>query len=159
MGDSKRFRKFAELISYHFPNREQRIADVASGNGSLQQELRQRSFINIISWDKRRRNAKGRPGYRYKLFNWRCDEKYDLVIGMHPDEATDHIIMYAVRNNIPFVVCPCCIKPSAYIYNDKSNFELWVEHLKRLARGFIITEHYLRIDGKNLVLIGKPRRK
>lgn len=159
MGDSHRFSKFVDLIAYQFPNRDIRIADVASGNGGLQQELRQRKYTNIISWDKRKRNAKNRGIYKYGYFTKDCKEKYDLVIGMHPDEATDHIIMFCVKNKVPFVICPCCVKPSAIQYNGSSDFDSWVKHLEHLASDFSISHHYLKITGKNLVLIGRPKEK
>ncbi|MFA5049163.1 MAG: hypothetical protein WC516_09125 [Patescibacteria group bacterium] len=159
MGDTNRFRKFADLIAYHFPNKEFRIADVASGKGNLQHELRQRKYVNVISWDKIKRNIKGRNIYKYGYFSHTCKEKYDLVIGLHPDEATDHIILYCVKNNVPFVVCPCCVKPLAIQYKGNLQFESWIKHLEHLADGFFISYHYLRIKGKNLVLSGKPKER
>jgi len=32
-----------------------------------------------------------------------------LLVGMHPDEATDAIVDFAVAHNKPFVVLPCCV--------------------------------------------------
>ena len=32
-----------------------------------------------------------------------------IVIGMHPDQAAEHIIEFCLRNNKPFAVVPCCI--------------------------------------------------
>ena len=32
-----------------------------------------------------------------------------LLVGMHPDQAAEHIVEFSLRNNIPFCVIPCCV--------------------------------------------------
>ena len=32
-----------------------------------------------------------------------------LVVGLHPDEATDAIVLSAVAARVPFAVVPCCV--------------------------------------------------
>jgi hypothetical protein len=31
------------------------------------------------------------------------------VIGLHPDQATEHIVRFAVSNDVPCAVIPCCV--------------------------------------------------
>jgi hypothetical protein len=162
MGDPKRFDLFASAVEVRHPDRSTRIADVASGKGGLHAALWTRGYKNVTSWDKRKRNAKMRPGFRYGLFDHRnATRDYDLVIGMHPDEATDQIVMYAVKHRKPFLVCPCCIKPTASVFNG-SGYDEWVQHLLGLttdAGGWNIELIDLPMRGRNLVIAGKPSRK
>ena len=32
-----------------------------------------------------------------------------MIVGMHPDQAAEHIIEFALRNHKPFAVVPCCV--------------------------------------------------
>lgn len=157
MGDARRFEHMAEFIAARFPV-SRRIADVAGGTGQLQAELRRRGFQDIVTYDKRKKKCAG-PGrnYHYGLFDYRSAARgYDLVIGMHPDGGTDHIIGYATKHKVPFVLCPCCIIPSAFPYSGPKEFKPWVNHLRGLAPGFAIETQWLHITGRNLVLVGKP---
>lgn len=160
MGDTKRFRLFAEAVEHHFPERNAQIADVASGKGQLQAALRQTGYRSIVSWDKRPRNAKTRHGYHYGLFDYRSAPRdYELVIGMHPDEGTDHIIQYACKHRTPFIVCPCCVKPSASKFQD-IGYEGWMRHLIGLAEAGRMAVEVLALpmEGRKDVIIGRPRR-
>ena len=35
--------------------------------------------------------------------------KSSLLLGMHPDQAAEHIVEFSLRNNIPFCIIPCCV--------------------------------------------------
>jgi hypothetical protein len=157
VGDSRRFDLFAKLVSESFPCRDQKIADVAGGKGILRWALGERGYKTVTSWDKRHNNAKGRPNIKWGYFKQDLTERYDLVVGMHPDGATDHIIQYAIRNKVPFVICPCCVIPSAVAYWNQYNFGSWLHHLNSLAlKGGMTTEiTTLKMNGRNMVLIGR----
>lgn len=164
MGDRNRFKEFTHLIISHFPNRHTRIADVAGGKGMLQAALRQAGYRNIVTIDKRPKLAHPdrQDRCRYKLFN--CNEfngEFDLVLGMHPDGATDHIIEYSRINSVDFMVCPCCVIPSASPYGgNPSNYNSWIRHLRKLASNAATYnyESVLSISGRSRVLIGKNHR-
>lgn len=32
-----------------------------------------------------------------------------MVVGMHPDQATEHIVDFCLLNRVPFAVVPCCV--------------------------------------------------
>ena len=160
MGDTQRFRLFAAAIDSFFPDRNIEIADVASGKGYLQAELRQSGYRNITSWDKRPRNAKTRHGYHYGHFDYRSAPRgYQLVAGMHPDEGTDHIIQYACKHKTAFIVCPCCVKPSASKFQD-IGYEGWMRHLVGLAESgkMAVKVITLPMHGRKEVIIGTPIR-
>jgi hypothetical protein len=163
MGDKRRFALFADLVRTRFPDAEL-IADVAAGSGHLQAALRHKGFKQIVSWDKKKRHARGpaRKLYKNSIFDYESAPRgYDLVLGMHPDQATDHIVGYAVKHRVPFVVCPCCVLPSAFSYSGSKEFDAWCAHLAAIAREayFNVERFDLHMHGRARVLVGTPSIK
>ncbi len=159
VGDKRRFDLFAKLIQGNFSDTGWAIADVAGGKGYLQLALVEFGYRQVVTFDVRSSESLGgKIKYRHQFFGPKVKGKFDLIVGMHPDEATDVIIVEAAKRGIPFVVCPCCVKPSAVSYWDQYKSSLWLAHLKKLAErlGFVVTETALRMTGKNTVLIGRP---
>jgi hypothetical protein len=160
MGDIRRFDCMAKLIARQFSEYKERdIADVAGGKGFLREALQKIGYRRVNVIEESRRCKKSLPGDKWKRFRYDAKEKYSLVIGMHPDEATDHIVLYAVRNNVPFVVCPCCVKPSAVPFDQvNSHYARWCKHIANLAvKTHNIMELTLPITGPNTVLVGRPK--
>lgn len=162
MGDKRRFARFAELIAQEVPDRQSRLADVACGKGYLQMALRQLGYTNVVSFDKRKGLAKPhrQAFYRHEWFSFNKHRKeFAAVVALHPDQGTDHSILYAVNNTVPFLVCPCCLLPSASAFHPpRHSFAAWVQHLTGLASPtHQVREHYLNLQGRNLVLVGHPR--
>jgi hypothetical protein len=160
MGDIRRFHLFADLIARNL-SPDFRIADVASGKGALQAALYQRGYRRVVSWDKRKRNGRLRQNYRYEYFDYRsAPRKYDAVVAMHPDEATDHCVLYAARYRVPAIICPCCVMPSGAQYGGaRADYVSWMRHCIGLAREhrLCVTEAQLPMDGRNRVLICRPK--
>lgn len=163
MGDNRRFNLFAELISKQLPpNLYKNIADVAGGKGYLQFALKQKGYKNIITFDKRKKEKRvnvNNLNYSYRFFSSNIKEDFDLLVGMHPDESTDLIIVEAIKRSIPFIICPCCVKPYAVIFNKQHNYTNWIEHLKNIATkaNYDVQEFALKMTGKNIVLMGKNK--
>ena len=158
MGDSRRFDEFAKLVARNIP-REAHIVDVASGKGYLQAALHQLGYRFVTSWDKRHKNACNRRGYRYGYFDYKtASAEYQAVVAMHPDEGTDHAILYACKHRVPAIVCPCCILPHAEPFWGSYKYPLWLKHLEHLAtsRGMRVQWTKLRISGRNDVMIIRP---
>lgn len=157
MGDTRRFRLMADLVTRNVKERDLWVADVAGGKGYLQAELRRRGFREVVSFDKRKKMKRGRKGYRNEWFTYDTERGFGLVVAMHPDEGTDHAILYAARYHVPCIVCPCCVKPHGAPYKGKKDFDPWVRHLKELAHshGLSVAEAQLPMRGRNLVLICK----
>lgn len=153
MGDARRFHLFAELVASKLPP-SMRIADVASGKGYLRSSLYERGYRNVVSWDKRIQNAKTKPDRRWGYFDWRTDDSYDAVIGMHPDGGTDHLVLYAAKHRVPAIICPCCVRPSAEVFWGAHSYSTWCDHLENLARdrGMLTKWHTLPMVGRNAVL-------
>lgn len=74
-------------------------------------------------------------GNIYKdLFNKNTDiSNYDLIIEYNPCEATENIIINAIKNNKDFSVatCGCCQLPSKY---KEKNPNLWHQYLIDIAK-------------------------
>lgn len=154
MGDPRRFHVFAKLVLEYIPPAAS-VADVAGGKGYLQAAMRQNGYERVVSWDRRPRYATRRSGYRYGWFDHRNAPEYDAVVAMHPDEGTDHAIMYAVERGVTALVCPCCIRPHATSYWGDGNYPGWCSHLQALAeKGGATTEwRKLKMIGRNDVLV------
>lgn len=159
MGDARRHLLMAELCATVL-DPHMRIADIGAGKGYLQGAMRMNGFIDVESWDKRPRLAKTRQNFkgRYAHFDWTVAPRFDAVVAMHPDEATDHAIMYAGHHRVPAIICPCCTRPSAVPFDRSANMGVWFHHLYKMARGLSLrvrTER-LSMDGANTVMILEP---
>ncbi len=71
-----------------------------------------------------------------------------VVLGMHPDGATEYIVDTCVKHNKPFAVIPCCVFPKDP--NMKFSFEGWVDHL--MSKSKWIKKVKLDFIGRNEVL-------
>ena len=88
------------------------------------------------------------------LFNDAFVEKHNimlktctLIIGMHPDQATEDIVDVAIRHQKPFAIVPCCVFPK----NGQSMpLDKWYEHLKQKTP--CMEETFLNFQGRNQVL-------
>jgi hypothetical protein len=49
-----------------------------------------------------------------QLFGSSSSSGFSLVIGLHPDEATEPIADYALEAGLPFAVVPCCVFPRLF---------------------------------------------
>lgn len=157
MGDPRRFHAFASLIARHLPNSLQ-IADVAGGKGILQASLRERGYRHITTWDRRPRTRYTQQGHRYGYFTHTTESRFDAIVAMHPDSATDHCILFAGHHRIPALICPCCIKPSAELFRGAYKYHGWCAHLEAMATriGLSVTWDRLPINGRNDVMILSP---
>jgi len=158
MGDKRRFDLTAKSIAKQFPDRNLRIADVAGGKGYLNLALRNLGYHDVTTFDKRKPGKRVRTvETQYRFFSEEMAVDYDLIVGLHPDEATDVIVVSACRHDKKFYVVPCCVKPTARTYWGAHKYGLWMDHLKGLASEFnrAVYELRLRYNGKNIALVGR----
>ena len=74
-------------------------------------------------------------------------ETCSLIIGMHPDEATESIVDNAIHHQIPFAVVPCCVFPKS---GQSMSLDAWYTHLK--DKTTLMKEIFLNFQGRNRVL-------
>src|SRR5215471_18799603 len=103
-GDPARFEVVAEFVAGRFPDARY-VADVAGGQGMLTRLLRKRYGYEAELIDPRGWSLKGVP-VRVEDFDASMADYYDLVIGLHPDEALRSVVQSAGRTAT--LVVPCC---------------------------------------------------
>lgn len=87
-----------------------------------------------------------------------------IIVGMHPDQATEAIVDLALRSAKPFAVVPCCVfsadSPNRRLEDGRTvvNYTQFVRYLLEKGRkaGRVVEAQTLPFDGKNVVLFAKP---
>jgi len=90
-----------------------------------------------------------------KAENIQLVEQASLLLGMHPDEATDSIFDVAIKFDKPFAVVPCCVFGQKFPARQLADGGrvLSYEHLVE----YLTAKAFLPFDGKNLVLFRRPQ--
>ncbi len=146
MADLQRFAYFADFISKRFD--APRVFDVAGGMGRLNVELTARGH-NVLTFDRRHKHLPVQFAERIFTLSEPCEA--DMVVGMHPDGATQVIIEYAAHHNLPFAVVPCCS-------DNSMPYKQWMRYLAERATslGFReVAEETLPMRGRARILFGR----
>ena len=104
-GDSRRFDVVAGYIDERFGSSVSFVADVAGGRGMLTRILRRKFNYEAEVVDPRGWALKGIPS-RQVEFDASLAGFYDLIVGLHPDEATRAVAEGALVR--PAILIPCC---------------------------------------------------
>jgi hypothetical protein len=104
-GDPDRFYLMAEFIGERFGNSVEYVADVAGGQGMLARELRKRLNYRVEVVDPRGWTLKGVDS-RAVPYLAEYATYYDLVVGLHPDQALREVVHSALGRAT--VIVPCC---------------------------------------------------
>ncbi|MBO0810485.1 MAG: hypothetical protein J2P23_00400 [Microlunatus sp.] len=130
-GAPERFETTARFVADRFPEAAY-IADVAGGQGMLSRILAKRynRYAEVI--DPRGRPLRG-VASRPVAYSAELADFYDLIIGLHPDQALRPVVESAQR--VPVLVVPCCNFWSAEI------------RLGRAALLATITDHHRGLGG------------
>jgi hypothetical protein len=104
-GDEKRFETVAAFVGDQFGHSVKYVADVAGGQGMLTRILRKRYNYECEVVDPRGWPLNGVPA-REEYFEPEMASFYDLVIGLHPDQALPSVVAAGIVR--PAVVIPCC---------------------------------------------------
>lgn len=163
MGDRRRFVVFARFLREAFPEAA-RIADVGGGRGLLSIELGELGFTPTIvdprlttNLPHRVRKALRKEALRtgrvrrLRRLHARVEDvdlsEFDIIAGLHPDQATEPIVRRAVEARKPFAVVPCCVMPLDGIGRS---YDEWVAYLAGLAVGSWTVD--LLIEGARTVI-------
>ena len=155
------------------------ILDVAGGRGDLSFELSFKFGLKCIIIDPRpqkfrrwqlkminKSNGTGKPLHIEGLFDEFFFDQHKvnvndirLVIGLHPDEATEPLVDTALRNNLNFAVIPCCVFSQKFPQRrlkdnvEPVSYELFCDFLGEKSDS--IREDLLPFLGRNKVLYRK----
>ena len=94
-GDPTRFEVVADFVVERFPDARY-VADVAGGQGMLARLLAKRHNLEAEVVDPRGWRLKGVSG-REEEYTAAMADYYDLVIGLHPDQALREVVLSAER--------------------------------------------------------------
>jgi hypothetical protein len=104
-GSPDRFNVIADFINDRYGNMIRYIADVAGGQGMLTRLLRKQYNYEAEVIDPRGWAMKSVPN-RAEEFAPSMASYYDLIVGLHPDQATRAV---AESGRIrPVILIPCC---------------------------------------------------
>ena len=104
-GAVERFDVVADFIFQTYGRSITYIADVAGGQGMLSRILRKKYNYEAEVVDPRGFTLKGVP-CNQAMFNAKLAPHYDLIVGLHPDEATRAVAEGACVR--PAILIPCC---------------------------------------------------
>jgi hypothetical protein len=104
-GASDRFEVMAAFIYERYGASVNYIADVAGGQGMLSRILRKKYNYEAEVVDPRGWTLRGVPN-RAEEFDPSLTSYYDLIVGLHPDQATRAVAEAALVK--PVIVVPCC---------------------------------------------------
>lgn len=151
-GDPERFTVLAEYIAERYWHTIHYIADVAGGQGMLSRILTKKYHYACEVIDPRPYTLKGIMR-QTGLFHQDMATYYDLIVGLHPDEATRAVAEAACMR--PAILIPCC--------NFWSSEKLGQEELLSAIEDFYHTQGvtYERIQlpfkgPKNIALVSSP---
>lgn len=104
-GDPSRFHVLADFIYERYGNAIRYIADIAGGQGMLARILHKKYNYESEVIDPRGWVLNGVPN---QMREYRPNDAgfYDLIVGLHPDEATKSVV-YSARYR-PTIIVPCC---------------------------------------------------
>lgn len=162
VNDKRRFRAFADFIHKTYPH-VHTVADVAGGHGNVSYYLHELGYDATVIYDRdthlprrmhralRKQSVKqGRlieiPRVVSKVQHVDL-RPFDLIVGLHPDEATEHAVRAAIKHDKDFAIVPCCVFP---IDGVKRSREDWREYLISLSSD--ISTARLPIEGANIVV-------
>ncbi|MBN1640605.1 MAG: hypothetical protein JXA09_05155 [Anaerolineae bacterium] len=151
-GAPQRFEVLARYIYDRYGQRIEYIADVAGGQGMLTRILNKHYNYQSEVVDPRGWVLKGVP-HREEAFSATFASYYDLVVGLHPDQATRAVAQAALLR--PAILIPCC----NFWSDDKLGRDALVDAIAQYY-----SEHGVRFERvtwafrgpKNIGLVSEP---
>lgn len=151
-GDPRRFEAVAEFIYARYGRDVRYIADVAGGQGMLCRILRKKYNYDCEVIDPRGRALKGVPN-RVAELDPSLAAFYDLIVGLHPDEATRAVAKAALVR--PAILIPCC----NFWSEEKLGRDALVEAIEAYYRAQGVEYERVEFDfrsPKNIGLVSSP---
>lgn len=152
-GDPKRFEVVADFVINRYSQTDVNyVADVAGGKGLLTRILSKKGNFICELIEPRQNVIKG---IRHRVEEFQADmaDYYDLLVGLHPDEALMELAKAALIR--PVILIPCC-----NFWDDKvrSQMEL-IEAIEEFYQKNSIHFERVKMDfkgPKNIAIISSP---
>ena len=151
-GDRKRFDVVAGFIHDRYGGSIRYIADVAGGQGMLSRILRKKYNYDSEVVDPRGWTLRGVPG-RSAVLDPSAADYYDLIVGLHPDEATRAVAQAALLR--PAILIPCC----NFWSDDRLGRDELLEAIEAYYRENRVRYERARFDfrgPKNIGIVSEP---
>jgi hypothetical protein len=131
------------------------VLEVAGGGGLLARELlRSGAAATVLLVDPRAERAGAAAGLRLDARPFEVDYEaagpVDLLLALHPDEATDAALEWASRRGIECAVVPCCV--FADRFPRDGHVRTYEQLLAYLAKRYATQTAFLPLQGRNVVL-------
>lgn len=154
-GDPVRFEAVAHFIGQNYQGRVKRIADVAGGQGMLCRILSKKYNFDCEVVDPRGWALLGISS-RQEEYKAEIADYYDLIVGIHPDEALKEVVYSALVR--PVLVIPCC---NFWSEDETLGRDTLLSKIEEFYKENGVT--YKRVifdfqDPKNIGLVSEPPR-
>ena len=153
-GAPERFEVLADFIASTYGRKIKYIADVAGGQGMLTRILRKKYNYEAEVVDPRGFTLVGVPG-RKAEFSKDMADNYDLIVGLHPDEATRAVAEGALVR--PAILIPCC---NFWDRSKKLGREAMLEEISKFYDENNVEYKKVIFDfasSKNIGLVSRPK--
>lgn len=152
-GDPRRFEVVADFVIDRFGREDiEYVADVAGGKGLLTRTLSKKGNFVCELIDPRQTVLKG-IRHRAEQFRAEMAGYYDLLVGLHPDDALRELAKAALVR--PVVLIPCC---NFWDDQRRGNKEL-LEAIEEFYRQNLVRFERIALDfkgPKNMVIVSEP---
>lgn len=141
------------------------VLDVAGGAGKLARELLLAGVGKVVIVDPRtdhRESCAGIEqvvGYFDMEFQLDHGKRHpDLLIGLHPDQATDACIQWSLKNRVAFAVVPCCVFADLNEGRKLSSgspvrtYEDLIQYLTTTLCSNVYKMDFLPVQGRNCII-------
>lgn len=153
-----RWQAFRRYIEINYKKDEyQKLLDIGCGpfrNSSI--ELENKGYI-VSSIDPRLECPDGKNKIKGYFDYQKTDvSEYDLLVGLEPCDATEHIMKSGLNNEIPFAIALCASPHNAISGTRFQTMEQWYQYLLKEAQGEAIIEEK-RILTKRMNILRNKR--
>lgn len=155
-GDPGRFQVLADYIAGKYKGRVKTVADVAGGQGMLTKILRKKYNFEAEVVDTREHVLVG-VQHRREEYMAEMAGYYDLIVGLHPDQATKAVAASALVR--PTILIPCC---NFWTRERKLGREALLAEIEKFYREnkVVFKRVVFGFEGpKNVGLVSEPGRK
>ncbi len=153
-GDARRFDVVADFVMDRFNQRDiEYVADVAGGKGLLTRTLSKKGNFVCELIDPRKTVLKG-IRHRTEQFQAKMADYYDLLIGLHPDDALRELAKAALIR--PVVLIPCC----NFWDDQRRGCKELLEAIEDFYRKHPVDFERVALDfkgPKNIAIVSEPR--